>query len=315
MKKVSIATILLATMISMMTSCHRETNSEPIAPLYKYMAEWSQLDSNIRDSILRTDSLELNTMMEYLGYGAADDTMMLMWQKMPAVEIFSAPTDSVYPTLTKLENELGKILTNAKKETLQLPKRRYSAIIWGNLRSMLITDSCLIIALNHYLGADYPGYSRWPAYQRLEKTPERLPYDIAEALVANKYPFEGGTGATVASRMVYEGALALAKIRLTGGNAAEALGYSEEQYEWLEANREEVWNRLVGKNLLYSGSEETMSRLFDPAPATNIIAPFVTGRAGRYLGYKLVEEYAERHSDIALPQLFYLEPETVLSGR
>lgn len=261
-------------------------------------------------------------MLAVNGRGPMNDSVLMEWSTGAAVRIFTPAVDSVYSDILPLENTLGAILTNAADAGLELPRRRYAAVAWGNLKSMVIADTIMFIALNHYLGEDYPGYnnSLWPAYMRSEKTPDNLPYDLAEALVATAYPYQGGENATALSRMIYEGALATAKIRLVPeSSAAAALGYSDNQYDWFIHNSAHLWSELASRRMIYDTSAETVSRLVDRAPSTSVVAPYVPGRAGRYVGYRIVCAYLNRYPDTPLATLlspgFYNDPATLVESQ
>ncbi|MDE6288787.1 MAG: hypothetical protein K2M00_08405, partial [Muribaculaceae bacterium] len=241
----SIAIIALS---ALAFSCNKvDYKPRHVTDLSSPLAGWSETDSVARDSVLKADSVEIKAMFSVLGHDKPTDSLLTAWSKSPAVKIFTPAVDSVYPTLNLLEKQLGSILYNAKIKNLDLPHRRYAAVVWGNMKSIVFTDSVMLIALNHYLGEDYSGYShRWPAYLRHEKTPENLPYDIAEALVATRYPYQGGHNSTVLSRMLYEGALICAKLALVPeSNLAAALGYTDKELQWVEMNSAQLWQTMI----------------------------------------------------------------------
>lgn len=290
-----------------------------IAPLYSLFEHYDSMPEARRDSILHVDSLAISAMMSYMGHDTVSDSTLSDWANSAAVRIFTPAVDSVYPSLRPLGEEFAIILANAAKEGFSLPKRQYAATVWGMSKSMVLTDSVMLIALNHYLGADYPGYHGWPEYMRTVKTPKRLPYDFTEALLANAYPYRQGAESTVLSRLVYEGALVMAKIKLVPeGNLAEALGYDRRQMEWLSSHSSEIWNTLVRGNMLYSTSTDIADRLTTPSAVTAILSPEAPGRAGRYIGYQIVLSFMENNATTPLPSLlqpeFYANPSLLIES-
>ena len=279
--------IILLFVVLLCTSCEKTVTSHEIVPLYE-------------NASLSENEKELNALFQFLGYSELSDSTMSLWETSDAVIQFAPDTYKIYPTLTDLEYTLGKILNNASEQGIELPERKYVAVVWGKLKSMAFVDDYMFIALNHYLGSEYLGYINWPDYLKPDKTPQRLPYDIVEAMIATKYPYDG---TTALSRMLYEGALTLAKMQLVpDANLAEALGYSYEQLSWLEDNRKNLWYKIVGDKLLYNTSQMVAERLVSPAPSTNIIAANVPGRAGRYIGYRLVKDYL-KDNDASLVEI------------
>lgn len=302
--------ILIACLVFCLAGCSRkEATPCHLVPLYRAAAQWPRTPDAARDSILHADSAELRAMFAVSGIHAPLDSAMDMWSRSMAVKIFTPPTDSVFPTLTPLSEALGIILANAADAGIDFPKRRYAAVVWGNMKSIVFADSTMLIALNHYLGADYPGYAgRWPDYMRTTKTPAHLPYDIAEALVAVRYPFVESEQATVLSHLLYEGAIVKAVLTLVpDATLAEVLGWTDDQLKWAEENSQNLWRVVVGRRLLYDTSRATASRLLDPAPSTSVLSPEAPGRTGRFIGYSIICAYIEAHGKVALPDL--LSPE------
>ena len=320
MKKINIVLfgLLLAIAIVACRNSRGNIDGEPqvVVPVYKDMAVFALLDSTARDAVLEKDSTEIKAFLSTVSEQPFSPQLVEAWSTSLPVEMFTPKVDSIFPSVEPLARDLGNILARADAAGLKLPERKYAAVVYGRPESVLFVDDIMLIALNHYLGADFEGYSHWPSFIRVGKTPQMLPYDLAEAMIGTSYPYESQEDATVLDRMLYEGALAHAKIRLAAdGNEAMALGYLPEQWQWLEENEKELWNTAVKHQLIFDTSEQTSQRLFAPSPATTLLAPMCPGRAGRYLGYKIVESYLAKHPDAALPFLlsrdFYASPSSL----
>lgn len=311
---------IAALLLSVGIGCNREkVDPMPIVNLYEPMSRYRSMTDLERREFVDSDSICIKALLQVYGYNAITDNVLTDWCESPAVRIFTPAVDSVYSSLSQLEQSLGGIIHNASANGLAFPHLRYAAVVWGNRKSMIFVDSVLLIGLNHYLGSDYPGYSAWPEYQRVEKTPEALPYDLAEALIAMSYPYEPGDEPTALSRMLYEGAIIYAKLKLVPQSTlGRALGYSSQQMEWLQANKQSVWRRLVQNKLLYTTSAITIERLVEPAPSTSPIGGEVPGRAGRFIGYSIVCAYLEQKGDVPLSALlspdFYNNPEVLIES-
>lgn len=291
---------------------HDNGSGEPqaLAPVYEYFAEYGSA-SALPDSLRP----EVEAFMKVTGRGDASAPALAAWAASPAVEVFTPAVDSVFPSLAPVEQGLGDVLARAVREGLDLPRRRYAAVVWGRPESIVFCDSVMLVALNHYLGASYPGYSHLPAYARAAKEPSRLVPDMAEALVGTACPYERREGSTVLSRLLYEGAMAEARMRLCGIGEAEALGYDEDTYADLAAHEGELWQLLVARGLLYSTLPADAERLVSPAPSVPLLGAAVPGRAGRFIGLRIVQSYLRKHPEATLPELlspaFYDSDETL----
>lgn len=292
-------------------SCRQseECTIADVVPLYDDIYGFNRLDSTAQLELIRNDSVVLTAFMTVVSGEPLDRGLVEMWSSSRAVEVFTPLVDSVFGKKTTVAPVLSKILNNAAHKGIVIPKRHYAEVVYGRPESILFVDSVMLVALNHYLGADFEGYSHLPAYMRLLKNREMIPYDMAEALVATSYPFEVGAQPTVLSRLLYEGALAYTKeVLVPDSNTELAMGFTPEQYHWLQKNERGLWRALVSKGMLFDTSESTASRLVDPAPGCPDLYPEAPGRAGRYIGYRMLRTYLKkRNGDIRLDYL--LSPE------
>ncbi len=305
-KYIAVGSILMILMASCRDtgSVHSEDGA-PVANLVRVIDEYHSLDSAARMDTLSLYRPEITALMKTLSEDSLSDNMVDAWSSSLAVEKFTPVVDSIFPSIEPLSGALGNILKRSEENNLELPHRKYAAVVYGRPESILFVDSVMLIALNHFLGADFEGYSHWPVYRRLDKTPENLPYSIAEALVGTSYPYRAsGADATLLSRMLYEGALATAKMKLVkDAKLSAVLGYNARDMEWLEKNESEIWRELVSKKLLYDNSELTADRFIAPAPAIRDMGTQWPGRVGRFIGYRIVQAYLTRHPETKLNEL------------
>jgi len=169
------------------------------------------------------------------------------------------------------------------------PARIYG-VISPYRQSVVTVDTLLFVALNHYLGADYAGYSAFPDYQRRLKTVSQMPVDITEAWLRSRYPFPDSIAApTLLQRMAYEGAIAAAIADCLDQDDGHAvMGWTADQWNDAVIHEAVAWDRIVGSEMLYSDNPALISRLIDPAPASPDISPDAPGRIGRFTGLRMV---------------------------
>lgn len=274
------------------------------------------------DSLARQDSVEryrpeVEAFMKTVHCDSVTDEALVRWAGSRAVAAFTPPVDSVFPDIDGFRRDLGHILAAARADSLELPHRRYAAVVYGRQEAILFVDSVMLVALNHFLGREFEGYSHWPVYVRNTKTPENLPYAVAEALIGTAYPYQAeGDDATLLSRMLYEGAMAEARMRtVPGATVAGALGYNEEDMKWIDDNEARLWQELVESRLLYDTSAQVSDRFTAPAPTVRLLPTMWPGRIGRYTGYRIVRAYLDRYPDTSLRQLlspkFYNSPDAL----
>lgn len=296
-----------------------DSNPVTIEPLYSLLAKYDTLSPSEREDILKKDSLAINAMTGFLGLGQASDSLLAAWSVSPAVKVFTPAVDSVYPSLKPMEETFGLMFDRFVDNGLARPDDNIAAVVWGNSKSIVLADSCTLIALNHFLGADYPGYAGWPAHIRAVKSPRALPYALCEALVASAHPFVEAETTTVLSKLIYEGALVEARSCLVPGSTPEdALGCSVADLKWFDEHSGQMWQILVAKNLLYSSDFATADRLTVPAPSTPLLLPDSPGRAGRFIGW-LIVKHCMSTQKLSLAQVlapdFYNDPSVLIQSR
>lgn len=278
----------------------------PVSRIYSFAKDYNKMDSTERNQLYRTDSTAINAFMSTVTELPVSDETLAAWSESRVVEIFTPTVDSVFANSDKTSSALTYILGKASESGINLPSRIYAEVVYGRPESILFVDSVMLISLNHYLGEDYPGYSHWPSYIRKNKTPEMLPYDLAEALVGTEYPYTATDNPTVISRLIYEGALAKAKALLVKDSSpASALGYYDSEYKWLLDNETDIWRSMVHNKLIYDTSESNAEKLVAPSPSVNIINPIAPGRAGRFIGYRIVESYLKKHPETTIAEMLH----------
>ncbi len=248
------------------------------------------------------------------------DGALVEYASSKAVKMFEPDIIARLSMTDSLETALGSVKARLAERLPSTQWRKLYGVISTYNQSVILADSSLLIGLNHYLGSDYPAYSYFEPYQRAVKTPSHLPYDVAEAIIANRFPYKQVEEATLLNRMLYEGAL-LAAVNGTVADSdpAESMGYSEDEWKWLSENEKNAWSALIDRELLFSIDPTTTDRMVRPAPATSLIHPDAPGRAGRYIGYRIVKAYLKRHPEKSLEWLlspeFYNSPTALVESQ
>lgn len=308
LKAINIVVIALMFSVMATVSCGRDNDGDsrvPVTRLDRVIARYGSMDSVERQAVLDSLRPEITALMQVLEVDTVDDNTVMAWALSYPVAVFSPLADSAFQNLDDFEVALGTVLDRAAESGLDLPHRRYVAVTWGRSESIVFNDSIALIALNHYLGSDSPSYRGWPEYRRRNKRPDMMAVDMAEALVGTAYPYTPTPGNdNVLSRMLYEGAMTEAKMRLVPGiTLSRALGFTEKQLADVQTNCELIWKKLVSEKMLYSTDETLMDKLFSLLPYSTPISRYAPGRTARYTGYEIVTSYLERHPDTSLATL------------
>ncbi len=297
---------LIALAAMCVTGCSRDNavTDVPVMRLDKVLASYAFCDSARQSELLDSVRVEADAMFAVLGVDSISPSMLDAWSRSKVVEVFQPAVDSVYPDLRGVSHQLGYMMEKAHKELPGLPRLDFAAVTWGNPRPVVRVDSVVLIALNHFLGDDYPGYAQWQEYRRVNKTPRMLPYAVASAVAATQYPMEMADDATLLNWMLYEGALVEARLRLVPDSRLnEALGYSPEQLEFADAHVSEIWQEMSVKRMIYDIDPLFIDRMVAPAPSSPVLMTKAPGRIGCYIGYRIVKDYLSRNPGTTLAEL------------
>lgn len=262
------------------------------------LADYASLNEEQRVTVVDSLRYVIDAWFNIQGKREINDNALMEYSNSDAVKVFYKDVCAKISNISELSNIVLKLEDNIYKQFRDSCFFKIYSVVSPYNQSIFIVDSIMFIGLNHYLGSDYPGYGYFEPYQRIVKTPQHMPYDIAEAYLIDRYPYIKRADASVLNTLLYNGAIVYTLMQIVpNADLAEALGYSEEQLLWADGNENDAWNALILRNLLYSTSQYDANRLVVPSPATSILHKDSPGRLGRYIGYKIVKSYVENHSN------------------
>lgn len=315
--------------VSLMSACsgngaeeNEVADSSKIIEIERFdraVAAYPSLMESGRDSLVACFQPVIDVMGALMRLSDADSIMSRLASSQVA-SVFGPDVERRLPDLRQSEIAIGNMKYLAEKGGfgMEFPKRVFG-ILTPYEQSVVFADTIMIVGLNHYLGADYEGYKSFGDYRRRLKTVGRLPYDVAEALVYTSYPYRSDAVSTAVSRMIYEGVVVAAVMRiLPNAELPDALGYTPDQLKWVKENEARIWRKMVGDDMLYTTDRNIAEKLVAPAPYTSLLALESPGRVGRYMGYRIVEAYISSHPGIEIVSLllpsFYQSQEALVDS-
>jgi len=178
---------------------------------------------------------------------------------------------------------------------------------------IILTDTLMLIGLDNYLGPDHKFYAGLQKFISTGLDKQFLTSDVAGAFATKilNYPTER----TFLSKIIYFGKeLYLKEKLLPLTTDAQKMRYSQEQFDWAEANEEPIWRYFIENELLYSTDNKLEARFLDVGPFSKFGLELIDGesppRIGRYLGWKIVRAYMEK-TDLTPLQLLKVPPEEI----
>lgn len=280
----------------------------PIERIDRFARDYASVDSVSRKTGIDSMRQGIDVLLAMIEAGNGVHVDFEGYSKSEYVKVFQPDIEERLSRLDSVENVLGTVSYNIDRLLPEASFNRVFGIVTPYRQSVVVADSVILLGLNHYLGADYPGYGSFGSYVLPFKVSTRIPLDIAEASVAVNYPYQPGDDATVLNRLLYEGALMHAVIAVVpDATPWMVLNYGKNEADEVARAESHIWNAIISRGLLYSTDSMDAQRLVSQAPSTAVIDASVPGMAGRYIGYKIVESYMRRHPEATVE--FLLSPD------
>lgn len=325
MRKIAILAIIFIAVVSCKDNTHGIDNRStalPIERLDRLVYHYTEIDSATRNNLKDSMSPGLDIYLRVAGLNSDSvdvESALTMLSASRPVTVFTPDVENRLNSIEDIEMSLGTAIRRIQSALPGIDAPHIYGIVSPYRQSVITADSVVLVALNLYLGQDYPGYAGFEEYFRLTREPARIPYDVMEAIVASHYPINNDRAKTILSKMLYHGALVYAIMSsIPDADLSLALGVSGEDLDWLADNEALIWDKIIRQGLLYSSSEIDASKLLMPSPATPAIHPEAPGRVGRYIGYAIVKSYIDKHKSVTLEQLltpgFYGETKTLIDA-
>lgn len=219
-------------------------------------------------------------------------------------------TLEVYPNNKYLNEQLTSAFKYLKYyfPEIQIPQvytyvsgLQYEEPIW-------IQDSVMIIALDVYLGGDFPPYFGLglPKYKLMCMRKENLSVDVVKYIYQNYFSLKIKQ-ITLLDRMIAAGKTLYFLDRIIPEtNDSIKICYSTNQLNWANENEDKVWAFIIQNDLLYSSNYQSQTKLIQDAPFTAGFTRQSPSRLGVWIGWQIVSDFMMNNPDVSLKELINL---------
>lgn len=159
---------------------------------------------------------------------------------------------------------------------------------------LLVTDSMVVVSAEFFVGpsARYRPQTHdyiLPRYQPKSVVPGCL------LLLSDRFNATNLSDQSLLAEMIYYGK-SYYFVQQTMPCLADStlMGYSSEQIRLVEENRQLIWSHFVDNELFFENDQTTKTRYLGDRPGTAEINNRLPGQLGRWLGWQIVQAYAER---------------------
>lgn len=308
----------LASLSVMMQSCKndKENPSEVnIYPLYQKIFSYPSLPEDER--LARVDSFSdaFVALSHIYNQDLTQDSLMLNFARRPSDVAFYSVVEQILPAtrIDSVENVVAVGFEYLKNEFPGLKLPKMYGVITPHVRKIYVVDSVMLISFNHYLGAGFEGYNSWPEYRSSVARLSLMPYNVVESWMSIQKPYQS-KNPNVLSRLIYGGVMTHLKLSsIPESNLADALSYDDRRVKWVSDNENQIWNKLIQDDLLFSTDQSIIDKLIFQRQNNTLLHPDAPGRSAIYIGYRIVESYLKKYPETKLSDMlnpeFYNNPE------
>lgn len=210
----------------------------------------------------------------------------------------------VYSDLSDIEQDLTIAFRRAKYFLPQFPTPKVYCHISGLNQSLIISEDFISLSIDNYLGSDYPLYEKIGIYryQRPNMRREKVSSDYITAWLASE--FSNSLSNNLLTDIIHQGKiLYTVSVLMPMIKDNVIMGYSEEQWNWVKKNENNMWNSLIHTKDLYTTSILIKNQYIKDGPFTKPFSQESPGRAGVYIGWQIVESYMKHNPEISIQQL------------
>ncbi len=213
----------------------------------------------------------------------------------------------VYPDMHNLENEIeaGFSYFSYHFPSWESPEvyTYISGMFYEN--PVILSDSVMIIAVDVYLGKNFPPYRSLglPNYKLRTMEAGYISIDVMEALYYQQV-YQPRRTLTLLEKMVEEGKrLYYLDAVLPEHADSLKIAYTQSQMDWVQHHKKEIWAFLIKEKLLYSTDSKFHRKLMEDGPFTTAFSTDSPARIGHWVGWEIVRSYMQQYPDTQLKEL------------
>ena len=175
---------------------------------------------------------------------------------------------------------------------------------------IILTQDHLGIGLHQYAGKNFSVYQvqpimqMYPSYISRRFDKEYMTANCMKAITDDVYP-DKSLGRPLIEQMIEKGKqwFLLDKFLPDAADSVKT-GYTKKQLEWVEENEGNIWAYfLKNETDIYTIDPTTIQTYIGEAPNTQVMTEAAPGNIGQWIGWRIVQEYAKKHTDLPVQKI------------
>jgi hypothetical protein len=223
----------------------------------------------------------------------------------PYLDTLSGEVKRVFGDLAGLTAEFQEAFTNLKYYYPDFSPPKIVTVVSGFDSDLFVSDSLIVVSLDFYLGrgAKY----RPKIYDYLLRKYD--PNDIVPSCllifgISDRFNKTDVSDQTVLADMVaYGKSFYFAKRMLPCVPDSVFIWYTPSEIKGSRKNEDLIWARFVESQVLFSTNHKVKQDYLGERPITIQVGEKCPGRIGQWVGWQIVNKYADEHALQTLPEL------------
>lgn len=183
---------------------------------------------------------------------------------------------------------------------------------------IILTPDYLGIGLHQYGGKNFSVYQMqpimqmYPAYISRRFDKEYMTANCMKAIADDIYP-DKSVGKPLIEQMVEKGKqwFLLDKFLPDAPDSVKT-GYTKKQLEWVEENEGNIWAYFIKNEPdIYTIDPASIQTYLGEAPNTQVMTEASPGNIGQWIGWRIVQEYANKHEDFSVQKILETPAKTI----
>ena len=255
---------------------------------------------------------------DILRLGPCDDTLtvaklrgFLSDKDMNSVALAIDTTSGSPEHLAKASAELEDAF---KRFHALMPSEPVPDVIWmhsGFSYAIYPRPNYLGVGMDYFIGNEheilnYLPPESFPQYRKLRMHPDLMVADAFKGWLLVNFSDRGYTGNMLIEDILYYGKILwLADKCIHTEYKHILMDWTPEEWAWAEANEDKIWIELQPQDVLFETNRTIYNRWLNEGPFTRAgdIPQESPDRLGAWMGWRIIEDYMNRHDDVELETL------------
>jgi hypothetical protein len=225
----------------------------------------------------------------------------------PNIRELNRLVDQNYPDMDFLEDPLAEAFGNIMEyyPKTSIPKV-FTYVSGLDVENPIIyADSVLAISLDLYMGENEGAYQKAgiPKYICHRLTRNNLLSDCIYAVAATKVKIDESKQSLLDQMLAAGKILYFVDLILPETADEYKIGYETVKLQWCNHNESNIWQFLIGNQMLFSSDPAVVSKMMTDAPFTSGLVNESPGRIGEWIGWQIIRSYAESNPSVRLEDL------------